>query len=131
MTESKYSQLFEFIRYFEDESVQFCKWQPGKELKDGVYSMPYCIYDERLHTFIGAVNDSGIMLPNYLSVLGGTIGTSHEALRIIEGTHDLEMLQAILTYYVRQERFCDGTWAQAAENKIFLSILLKLKELPV
>ncbi|WP_068777720.1 DUF6508 domain-containing protein [Paenibacillus sp. FJAT-26967] len=128
MTESKYRRLFDFIRYFEDESVQFCKWQPGKEVKDGVYSMPYCIYDEKLHTFIGAVNDCDILLPNYLNVLGSAIGTSNEALQIIKGTNDLEMLQAILTYYVRQERFCDGTWAQAAENKIFLNILLKLKE---
>jgi Family of unknown function (DUF6508) len=41
---------------------------------------------------------------------------------------DLELLKAILTYYVRQERFCDGLWAKAVKEKVFLRILYRLGE---
>jgi len=42
---------------------------------------------------------------------------------------DLELIKAIITGYVRQERFCDGLWASAVEDKVFLKILQRLKQL--
>ncbi|MHC0039620.1 DUF6508 domain-containing protein [Pseudoneobacillus sp. C159] len=39
------------------------------------------------------------------------------------------MAEAILTYYVRSERFSDGTWADALEKKVFLKIFYRLMEL--
>ncbi|WP_420490105.1 DUF6508 domain-containing protein [Neobacillus drentensis] len=32
-------------------------------------------------------------------------------------TANLELLKAILTYYVLQERFCDGLWARLRKIK--------------
>ncbi|HHX73519.1 MAG TPA: hypothetical protein GX699_01280, partial [Firmicutes bacterium] len=42
---------------------------------------------------------------------------------------DRKTLSAILTFYVRQERFCDGAWAEAMEEGIFLQILQRLQQL--
>ena len=42
---------------------------------------------------------------------------------------DLELLKAILTGYIRQERICDGLWATAVEDKAFLKILERLRQL--
>jgi hypothetical protein len=129
MVEKNYKLLFEFISYFEDDSIQFCNWQVSVKLEDGVCSMPYPVYDDKLHEFIQAVYDSAIMLEDYLSCLPDSIGSVNSAIQVIADTKDVETLRAILTYFVRQERFCDGSWAEAAEKKIFYNILLKLKEL--
>jgi hypothetical protein len=42
---------------------------------------------------------------------------------------DFELLRAILTHSVRGERFCDGFWERMIEEKIFLNILYRLREI--
>ena len=42
---------------------------------------------------------------------------------------DLELTLAILTGYIRQERFCDGLWESAVKDKTFLEILRRLERL--
>jgi hypothetical protein len=54
---------------------------------------------------------------------------NNELIKMIDDINDIDTVRALLTYYVRAERFCDGSWAVAAENKVFLKILIKLKEL--
>ena len=44
-------------------------------------------------------------------------------------TADYELVKAVLTHYVRGERFCDGTWAEAAIEGIFLALLKRLSVL--
>jgi hypothetical protein len=44
-------------------------------------------------------------------------------------TADFELLRAILTFYVRQDRFFEGAWAGSAKDGVFLRILNRLKEL--
>lgn len=44
-------------------------------------------------------------------------------------TANFELLRAILTFYVRSERFSDGSWASSAKKGVFLRILYRLKEL--
>lgn len=39
------------------------------------------------------------------------------------------MVKAILTYYVRQERFCDGLWGQEIKEGIFLGLLKRIETL--
>ncbi|MNE99580.1 hypothetical protein D3C80_1982840 [compost metagenome] len=80
--------------------------------------------------FIKAVNDSGIMVQDYRSKLKGIFDSNqNEPIKMIDNMNDLITVNALLTYYVRAERFGDGSWAFAAENKVFLKILIKLKEL--
>ena len=42
---------------------------------------------------------------------------------------DFELIKAIITWYIRKERFCDWLWAEAVENKVFLKILERLRGL--
>ncbi len=90
--------------------------------------MPYPDYDDKLLEFIKLVYDSGLMMEGYLDLLKEKYGTENEANDIIKSA-DFDPLRAILTYFVRQERFCDGIWEQAVKDKIFLNILYKLKEI--
>ncbi|WP_443138247.1 DUF6508 domain-containing protein [Piscibacillus sp. B03] len=42
---------------------------------------------------------------------------------------DFELTRAILTFLIRQERFGEGTWGEAAKEGHFLKVLERLKEL--
>lgn len=42
---------------------------------------------------------------------------------------DLELTLAILTGYIRQERFCDGLWEDAIREGIFLKLIRRLDSL--
>ncbi|MGG3467406.1 DUF6508 domain-containing protein [Neobacillus pocheonensis] len=67
-----------------------------------------------------------ILKSNYLEYLNEKIKDHNLSAAI--PTADLELLKAILTFYVRQERICDGAWASAAKGKVFLNILYRLKD---
>ena len=43
--------------------------------------------------------------------------------------YDFDMVIALLTFIIRQERFCYGLWAMAARDKWFTIILNRLQEL--
>ena len=42
-------------------------------------------------------------------------------------TADLKLTKAILTCYIRQERFCDGLWGRAIKEGTFLALLKRLE----
>lgn len=130
LADNQYDTLIQFISYFEDESLRYCTWKPTARTESGTCILGYPIYDDRLLMFIKAVNDSGIMVQDYRSTLNGIIDSNQkDPIKMIENMNDLVTVKAMLTYYVRAERFGDGSWAFAAENKVFFKILIKLKEL--
>ena len=45
------------------------------------------------------------------------------------GTADLKLTKAILTCYIRQERFYDGLWGIATREGTFLALLKRLDTL--
>ncbi|MCZ8537100.1 DUF6508 domain-containing protein [Paenisporosarcina quisquiliarum] len=128
MLGNNYENLFGYIKYFENDNLEFYKWQSTKR-EDGVITMSYPVYDKKLREFIQDVYDSGIMLNDYQSLVSSDISTGDDAIILINNTDNSEKLRALLTYFVRQERFSEGSWAEAANKRIFLSILLKLKSM--
>jgi hypothetical protein len=42
---------------------------------------------------------------------------------------DFELVKAIITRFIRKERFCDGAWGSAVEDKVFFKILQRLRKL--
>ncbi|MCM3694594.1 DUF6508 domain-containing protein [Neobacillus niacini] len=111
-----YIQLLSYIPYFEDKNIEFCVWE-------GMYPK----YDEKLEEFIKEVYKTDLMKSNYLDYLDEKrINRDYAA---VVPTADFELLRAILTYYVRSERFSDGAWANSAKEGVFLRILNRLKEL--
>lgn len=68
--------------------------------------------------FVKDASRSGLLKNDYLKIIQQRIpkGTS---LNDFAGTAEGELLYAILTCFIRQERFCDGLWAKAIEEKVF------------
>lgn len=126
----KYDRLYEFIPYLEaatkDKAV---KWGGGTKNADDIMTMPYPIYGDQLKEFINVIYELDILDGNYLNTIQSyNLQTSEE----LESTlihADYKLTVALLTYYVRQERFHDGFWAEAVENKIFLKLIKRLFEL--
>lgn len=65
---------------------------------------------------------------DYLEIIENEIGNVKEIDSYIR-TADIKLLRAILTGYIRQERFNEGLWATAAKDKVFLKILNRFEEI--
>lgn len=123
-------KLTAFIPYFENANREdACHWGGGEKIGENHYTASYPIYEQNVEDFIQAVYKTNLICYNYLEVLEqhGLHGTK-EMNAAIESA-DLELTLAILTGYVRQERFCDGLWESAVEEKTFLKLLRRLESL--
>ena len=98
-------------------------------LKDGSYSMAYPVYEDRLLQFIDDVSNSSLMDYIYVKTIQTYGLEMDDALANQIETADLPLVKAILTCYIRQERFCDGLWEKAAGEGIFLALLKRLRTL--
>lgn len=130
MNRKSIEKLTPYISYFEnatEESV--CKWSESEKLEENCYIFSYPIYDHTLTEFIDEFHKTNLMSYNYLDVINkrGINDMDEMAGAIYDG--DLELIRAILTGYVRQERFGDGLWAEAVKDKVFLKILKRLDEI--
>ncbi|MCQ4936375.1 ADP-ribosylglycohydrolase family protein [Anaerotignum propionicum] len=130
LTKRSIDKLLAFIPYFENlNEKNSCSWGGGEKLGENHFSMPYPIYEQTLEDFIQAVYSSNLICYNYLEVIekNGLHGTEEMNTAIEQS--DFELTLAILTGYIRQERFCDGLWESAIEDKTFLKILRRLEQL--
>ena len=120
-------KLFSFIPYFEtatEESV--CRWEEGK-IPGGDNSYP--VYERTLKDFIREFYETNLISHNYLDILDNRGLKNMDGIDDVIKNADIELLRAIFTKYVSQERFCDGLWATAVREKIFLGILNRFQEL--
>jgi ADP-ribosyl-[dinitrogen reductase] hydrolase len=124
------NNLCSYIPYFETATREnLCQWGGGKKLGEKEFTMAYPIYDHTLEEFIQAVYKTNLISYDYLDITNER--DLHNTEQMIEAidSANFELVKAILTGYVRQERFCDGLWASAVEDKAFLKILLRLQQL--
>jgi len=123
-------KLCSYIPYFETANKEsVCKWSGGEKLEENHFTMAYPEYDQTLREFIQDVYKTNLICYDYLEVIHKRgIKGGEQMINAID-TADLELLKALLTGYVRQERFCDGLWASAVEDKVFLKILKRLQNL--
>ncbi|HQD93049.1 MAG TPA: DUF6508 domain-containing protein, partial [Bacilli bacterium] len=89
----------------------------------------YPIYDDTLVEFIEEFYKTNLISYRYLDVIESRGLKSKNEINNAIDYADIELVKAILTGYVRQERFCDGIWVDAAEDKVFLKILKRFSEL--
>lgn len=123
-------KLTAFIPYFENVNIEdVCRWDGGERLGENHFSVPYPIYEQTLEDFIRTVYKSNLLCYNYLEIIEqhGLDGTK-EMNEAIDHA-DLELALAVLTGYIRQERFCNGLWESAIEDKTFLKLLRRLENL--
>ena len=130
MNRKSIEKLTTYIPYFEDATEEsVCKWSKSEKVGDNTYTMSYPIYEDTLIEFIDEFHKTNLMIYNYLDTINkrGINGMDEMAESIADG--DIELIRAILTGYVRQERFGDGLWADAVRDKVFLKILKRLDEI--
>ncbi|RXI96231.1 hypothetical protein DS745_21045 [Anaerobacillus alkaliphilus] len=115
-------KLCRFIPYFK-VATKVCRIP--YETREKQIIIGYPSYDKALLEFIDEVYSSNLMEKQYTSITQQLDGELANAIE----TADFNLLRAILTYYVRADRFCDGAWEGAVEEKVFLRILERLNEL--
>jgi hypothetical protein len=121
-------QITCYIDYFSDDKRLFFSWSHTEKQEDGVFRLGYPSYDQGFHQFVDDFYKSNLIDPDYLDHLDNGCLNGLTPVDLIE-LADLQLLKSILTYYIRSERFCDGAWTEAIENKIFLKVLTRLEEL--
>ena len=121
--------IFDYISYFANATGESAnELKGGNKTEDKTYSRPYYDYDQRLIEFMDELAESEYVDYNYVSTIEKYGLTMSDRLVSEIDTANEELLKAILTCYMRQERFCDGIWKEAVENKIFLKALIRLQE---
>jgi hypothetical protein len=121
-------EFLKYIDYFRSNDFEFCKWEGPEKQEDGDIVMRYPVYDEGVHRFNEEFYDSDLVDGEYFETLEKYNAEASKLTELIE-TADIKLLKAILTFYIRAERFSEGTWADAIEKKVFLRVLLRLEEL--
>jgi hypothetical protein len=114
-------KILSYIPYFEDKNIEFCTYVTPE-----LGALGYYQYDKKLTEFINELYKTDLLVGDYLQRLEEV---ESEDFKLIIPSANLELLKAILTFFVRAERFSEGTWRTAAYNKIFLDILIRFKEL--
>lgn len=123
----KYDKIIAYIPYFEKENPDFCRWTSGQDSADGILVLPYPEYERQFTRFIDEVHIANLMNGDYFSILNERIPDKNYKAAI--STADLELLSAILTFYIRSERYCDGAWENAYQDKIFIKLISRLQEI--
>ncbi len=88
----------------------------------------YASYDKPILKFMDEVYKSNLLSYDYLEVIKNNGLNTQEKIKAAIETADFELLTAILTGYIRQERFCEGLFASAIEDKTILKILRRFKK---
>ena len=123
-------RLAVFIPYFrEAKDREFCHWEGGKKDKDGVISWPFPVYEDRLDEFISEFYKTNFMDYEYERTLDRYLGRSHKDMNEKIESADFDLINAMLTYHIRAERFCDGHWEEMVREDVFLRLLERLVEI--
>lgn len=118
----QYDKLLSYIDYFPTVGEEVGSWVNNPP------DFPYVNYSNEMSSFIHEVYETDFMDTEYLPYLEQHLPHDANYADYIE-TADFRVLRAILTYYVRQERFQEGLWMVAVRDGSFSKILLKLSEL--
>lgn len=125
-----YQSVMGYISYFKNVSEEeACYWGGGDKREDGVFTIAYPVYDKQLTNFVEEVTKTDLLDTNYINTLEKyDLPISNHLVRAID-TANMELTKAILTAYIRQERFNEGLWAIAVRDKVFYKLLIRLQKL--
>lgn len=130
LIENSIEKLITFKPYFENaKGEDVCHWGGGEKLGEKYYTASYPVYDKALDDFIQTVYKTNLISYNYLEIIEQHGLHDTEKMNEAIGIADLELTLAILTGYIRQERFCDGLWESAVADKTFLKLLIRMESL--
>lgn len=129
LTKINADMLLSYIPYFENaRKKEVSTWSHAEKRDGNIMSLPHVNYDQELSRFVKDFYDTDLIAHDYLNIINND-QVDKEGIDKYIADADLELLKAILTYYIRGERFCEGLWIGAVEEKIFLKILYRLRDI--
>lgn len=117
----QYDKVLSYIDYFSTAVEEVGTW---------VYNppdFPYVKYSPEISSFVHEVYQTDLLDTDYLPYLESHLHRDANYADYIENA-DFRLLRAILTYYVRQERFQEGLWLGAVQEGTLGKILLKIED---
>lgn len=136
-TESIYAGNAKLLIAYKDillkkEDKTYYQWDgEGKkeEEEDHDTSFAYPVYDEQIMAFLTTIQNTCYWSTHYIKILESYgVKISMDLTETISKADDV-LLGAILTAYIRKERFNDGLIASAIRHQVFHKILTRLEEL--
>lgn len=129
LTTKSVEKLVKYIPYLETAGEKnIYSYSVNNKNTDNIYNFGSPVYDDKLAEFIDEVYGTNLISYNYLTVIKNvTKGTDTIETFIV--TADIKLLKAILTLYIRQERFNEGLWKIAVRDKLFLKIINRFREI--
>lgn len=118
----QYDKVLSYIDYFSTTGEEVGTWVHNPP------DFPYVNYSKEMSSFIHEVYETDLMDTEYLPYLESHLLLDANYDNHIE-TADFRLLRAILTYYVRQERFQEGLWLVAILDGSFNKALNRLMTL--
>ncbi len=123
-------QLSEYLSYLTDATKEsVVSWVNGGDQNDDPFYLTYPVYDRTFVEFVDELYETDLLLENYNEIIMELGLTDERDLALVIDEADMDVVRAILTYFIRQERFQDGLWAEAVEQRVFLNVLKRLREL--
>jgi len=124
---SDFSNLLLDLAYFR-ESPRI-KWTDVKKNSNGSFQLSYPIYGEEVYRLMDSFAAGNFACRDYLRRTESLNSDSKEETAAFIATANIDDLLALLTLYIRGERFCDGMIAGAIESGTIGAILLRIREL--
>ncbi|MDD2230831.1 MAG: DUF6508 domain-containing protein [Candidatus Cloacimonetes bacterium] len=116
----QYDKVLSYINYFSTAGDEAGSWVSKPHV------FPYVNYTPEMNSFIHEVCQTDLIDTEYLPYLESHLPIDANYADYIEKA-DFRLLRAILTYYVRQERFQEGLWTIAVSERCFYKLLTKIR----
>ena len=128
ITKENIDKVLEFIPYFEDKANVFYILVPPREIKQGIYHVPYYDYSEKVSDFLYVLYKE-----NFTTHYGKTKDRG-DIFRLINrviplSEASIQDIRVIFKTILAGDRICEGYLARSIENGLVLDILKRLKEI--
>jgi len=118
----QYDKVLSYIDYFSTAGEEVGTWVRNPP------DFPFVNYSKEMSSFIHEVYETDLVDTEYLPYLESHLPRDANLADYIENA-DFRLLRAILTYYMRQERFQEGLWTVAVQDGSFCRILKKINDI--
>lgn len=120
--------LSQSITYFKQEDVPFVSWPTRTYASELVMMMRGPDYDPGVELFMREAQKYDLIRYDYMEILEGY--PVEKMLLNIDRLTEKEA-EALITYYIRGERFSDGFFAHAIQSGMILKLVRHLRDLSI
>ena len=118
--------LVGFLPRFSKASFQpILRWEGGDDIGDGVFQIPYPIYDPTVEDFVHLASQPCWTDIHYRAndmIIRYALDN-----RCLISDFSFAEIKTFLTFFVRRERFCDGHWGKMIADGYIQEILIRLE----